>query len=70
VLKDNTKQDFYRRKLKRTYPYWINQDSLISKDVNSGNVFNYAIMGVTEKHLTLMYLERGNMLRFSKTNIR
>ena len=36
------------------------------KDVNSGDVYNYAIMSMTEKHLTLMYLERGNLLKFRK----
>ena len=66
VFKDSTKQDFYGGKLESTYRYWIRKDSLIAKDKNSGDVFNYAIMGITGKHLTLMYLGRGNLLKFRK----
>lgn len=66
VFKDSIKQDLYGGKLESTYQYWIKKDSLIAKDVSSGDVFNYAIMGITDKHLTLMYLERGNLLKFRK----
>jgi hypothetical protein len=66
VFKDSTKQDFYGGKLQCTYRYRIKKDSLIAKDMSSGNIFNYAILGVTEKHLTLMDLERGNLLLFRK----
>jgi major membrane immunogen (membrane-anchored lipoprotein) len=66
VFKDSIKQDLYNGKLENTYHYWIKKDSLIAKDVSSGHVFNYAIMGVTENHLTLMYLERGDLLKFCK----
>jgi hypothetical protein len=66
VFKDSIKQDFYYGKVESTYQYWIKKDTLIAKDVSSGDVFNYAIMGITGKHLTLMYLEKGNLLKFRK----
>ena len=66
VFKDTLQQDFYAGELLSTHRYWIKDDSLVTKDLASGAVFNYAIMGVTEKNLTLMYLERGNLLKFRK----
>lgn len=66
AFKDSTKQDFYGGNLESTYRYWVRKDSLIAKDIKSGEIFNYAIMGVTDKYLTLMYLERGNLLKFRK----
>lgn len=66
VFKDSTKQDFYAGKLESTYRYWIKKDSLIAKDMKSGDFFNYVIMSATKNHLTLMYLERGNFLKFRK----
>ena len=66
VFKDSIKLDFYHGKLESTYRYWMKNDSLIARDVNSGDVFNYAIMGLTRDHLTLMYLQRGNLLKFGR----
>ena len=66
VFKDSTKQDFYDGKLESTYRYQIRKDSLIAEDINSGDVFNYTIADITENHLTLIYLERGNQLKFSR----
>lgn len=69
VFKDSIKQDFYSGKVESTYRYWIKKDSLIAKDVSSGEVFSYAIIGITGKHLTLMYSERGNLLKFRKRTV-
>ena len=66
VFKDSTQQDFYAGELLSTHRYWIKNDSLVTKDLASGEVFNYTIIGVSENHLTLMYLERGNILKFRK----
>jgi hypothetical protein len=66
VFKGNTKQDYYGGKVESHYRYRIRKDSLIATDVNTGDVFNYSIMGLTSKSLTLMYLERGNLLKFRK----
>lgn len=64
------KKDFYAGKLQSTYQYWVKKDSLVTKDIQTNDVFNYAIMGLTEKHLTLMYLQRGNRLLFRKLSTR
>ncbi|HVG13161.1 MAG TPA: hypothetical protein VM843_09165 [Flavisolibacter sp.] len=66
LFKGNTKQDFYGKQVESTYRYRVNKDSLIAADVNSGDVFNYTILGLTQKSLKLMYLERGNLLKFRK----
>jgi hypothetical protein len=69
VFNDSMKQDLYAGKLQSSFRYWIKQDSLIAKDLSNGHIYNYSIMGLTETHLTLMYLVRGNLLTFRKQKI-
>ena len=66
VFNDTAKLDYYEGKLTSSYRYWIKQDSLIAKDLSDGYVYNYSIEGLSENHLTLMYLARGNFLMFRK----
>jgi hypothetical protein len=66
VFTAKTEMEYYGTKLQSTYSYRISKDSLITKDKLSGEVYNYSIMTVTKTHLTLLYLERGNLLKFSK----
>ena len=66
VFKDTLQQDFYAGELLSILRYWVKNDSLVTKDLATGDVFYYAIMGMTKEHLTLMYLERGNLLKYRK----
>ena len=66
VFTAKTQTEYYGTKLQSTYTYRISKDSLITKDKLSGEVYNYSIMALTSKYLTLLYLERGNLLKFSK----
>ena len=66
VFTTNTKLDYYGTELEAKYSYRINKDSLITKDKKTGAIYNYSIEGLTSKNLTLMYLVRGNLLKFRK----
>lgn len=66
VFTDTLKQDFYDGKLTSSFRYWIKKDSLVAKDLSDGGVYNYSIDGLSRTHLTLMYLQRGNLLLFRK----
>ena len=66
VFTADTELDYYGTELEAKYSYRINKDSLITKDKKTGAIYNYSIEGLTSKNLTLMYLVRGNLLKFRK----
>jgi hypothetical protein len=66
VFTKTLKLDYYSKELPSTFIYRINADSLIAKDKSDGNIYNYAILSLTKKYLTLMYLRKGNLLIFRK----
>ena len=66
VFTGKTESEYYGTKIQSTYSYRIIKDSLITKDKLSGAVYNYSIMALTKNNLTLLYLARGNLLKFSK----
>lgn len=66
VFTKASKFDYYDRQLSSSYNYTIEKDSLITKDKSDGSVYYYSITSLTKNHLTLMYLERGNLLKFKR----
>jgi hypothetical protein len=66
VFIDSLKMDYYKNEITSKFRYRISSDSLITEDIQTKEIYRYAIMGLSSKHLTLMYLDRGNLLTFSK----
>jgi hypothetical protein len=57
--------ELYEKKLTNKASYKIKGDSLIVVDSNRKDTIYYSIMGLDRRNLTLMYLTRGNLLRFT-----
>lgn len=67
VFTKKTKLDYYGKMLVASYSYRIAGDSLTAKDKSDGSIYRYSVLSLTEKYLTLIYLDRGNLLKFKRS---
>lgn len=67
VFTKAAKLDYYNKTLVTTNSYTIAGDSLAVVDKSDGSNYRYSILSLTEKNLTLMYLDRGNLLKFRRS---
>jgi len=65
VFSDNTKTDYYDGEITSEGTYTISGDSLLVE--SEGEAFKYSILELSENELELLYLPRGNILQFTKT---
>ena len=67
VFTRTSKSDLYEKKLTDKASYKIDGDSLIVVDnSNRKDTLYYSIMGLDRRNLTLMYITRGSLLRFTR----
>lgn len=67
VFTKKAKLDYYDKALVSTYSYTINGDALTATDQSDGTIYRYSVLSLTEKNLTLIYLDRGNLLKFKRS---
>ena len=65
-FKAGTETEYYEKEVMSQLSYELKKDQLTAKDKKSGQVSKYAILSLTSKNLTLLYLDRGNTLRFQR----
>jgi len=67
VFSDSVMTDLYNNKIVGTSGYWFgDDDTLFAKQKNEGDTLIYTIMSLSKTNLTLMYLPRGNLLKFKR----
>jgi hypothetical protein len=67
VFSDSVMTDLYNNEIVDTSDYWFgDNDKLFAKQKNEGDTLTYAIISLSKTTLTLMYLPRGNLLKFKR----
>jgi hypothetical protein len=64
VISDSIRE-YYDRKLTDTFSYQLEKGKL-TKISSKGEIYEYDLMGLNKNHLTLMYLSKGNLLKFKR----
>lgn len=65
---DTTHQrEYYEDTLLNTYTYKLKGNTLVLTDKQTAAVYNYSVIDLTATRLTLLYQDRGNLLRFNKS---
>ena len=59
-------REYYGNELQAVNTYKIHGDTLVKTDKQTGAIYMYSVMGITNRNLTLLYLDRGNLLKFTK----
>ncbi len=62
----DTETEYYEKSVMSVSTYSLKKDQLTAKDKESGEVYRYAILQLDAKSLSLLYLDRGNTLRYKK----
>src|SRR3954469_8487185 len=58
-------REYYGNELQAVNTYKLHSDTLVKTDKQTGTVYTYSVTGITNKNLTLLYLDRGNLLKFT-----
>lgn len=66
VIKSLSWEDYYGREKTAVLNFKINKNIITAKDNHTGDTFKYEVVIVTNKQLTLIYLDRGNTLSFRR----
>jgi hypothetical protein len=67
VVTDSTFDEYYDKEKTATFLYKLDRDKLTKTDKDDGDVYKYNIVSLTNERLTLLYLDKGNLLKFIKT---
>jgi hypothetical protein len=66
VFTDSTQTDFYENEKQAFLKYRVTTDQLTTTDQESGEIYKYTILSLSDKYLTLQHHPRGNLLKFSR----
>jgi hypothetical protein len=66
VFTAGSQAEYYGKEVQAVFTYRCAKDTLISKDKTTGAIYKYALATLTDKNLTLIYLDRGNLLEFRR----
>src|SRR5215217_3368204 len=53
---------YYGNEIQATNSYRLHHDTLVTRDKQTGSVFRYSVVSLSNTNLTLLYLDRGNLL--------
>jgi hypothetical protein len=67
IVTDSIFEEYYDKDKTGTFKYKIYNDKLSKTDQDDGEVYQYDIVGLTNERLTLLYLDKGNFLKFFRT---
>jgi hypothetical protein len=59
--------EYYNKIETDAFSFKVEDNKLTKYSVN-GDLYEYEIVGLSKKYLTLMYLQRGNLLKFKKND--
>ncbi len=66
VVSATSISEFYDKEKTGSFSYTIKKDKLTETDKSTCNVSNYQIITLTKQRFNLIYLERGNVLKFRR----
>lgn len=66
VFTDSSQTDLYENEQQAVLKYKTAKDQLTATDQESGQVYNYTILSLSEKSLVLQHHPRGNLLKFNR----
>jgi hypothetical protein len=69
IIFDTASQhEYYDKDLLNEHAYKLVGNTLVLKDKRTSSVYNYSVVDLTTTRLTLLYQDRGNLLRFNKSS--
>lgn len=66
VFKGSVVAEYYEKEKTSESNFILSKDTLVKTDINDGQVYRYAVTLLTANNLVLIYLDRGNLLRFRR----
>ena len=63
-ISDTAIVEFYEKEKTAEFTYTLNNRKIIKTDKSDGSVYQYKVLHLTSVRLSIIYLDRGNLVRF------